>query len=109
MDAIAAEEQKATQINDWLGYLETTRQAIELILTFVRERSNFTSIKAPRGFYEDKSENIELVRIKYTPAYGAYPTVSGNKYRYAIRFRKLCPENGNAGCDEDVMFSLACC
>jgi cell division protein ZapD len=100
---------KEQQINTWLEHLATTRQAISLILAFVRERSNFATIKAPKGFYQDNTENLEMLRIKYTPAYGAYPTVSGNKYRYAIRFMRLCDEVGKTNVEEDIMFSLSRC
>ncbi len=102
-------QDKKAQIDGWLEHLSSTREAIYLIQTFVRERSNFVNTKAPGGFYQDNSENLDMLRIKYTPAYGAYPTVSGNKYRYAIRFMRLCDEQGRTTVDEDVMFSLARC
>lgn len=103
------EQLKHTHIKGWLEHLDTTREAIYLIQTFVRERSTFASTKAVGGFYQDNTENLDMLRIKYTPAYGAYPTVSGNKYRYAIRFMRLCDETGRATVDEDVIFSLARC
>lgn len=102
-------QQKYQHIDNWLAQLKSTQQAINILLTFVRERGSFGSIKAKAGFYQDNTENIELLRIKYTPAYGAFPTVSGNKYRYAIRFMRLCDETGKINTDEDIMFSLARC
>lgn len=105
------EQQQNARIDSWLKQLTTIEEAIGLILSFVRERNPFTSIKAPGGFYQDNAENIELLRIQYTPAYGAYPTVSGNKYRYAIRFMQLTDEQeqGRESAQQDVIFSLACC
>lgn len=103
------EQLKQSHIKGWLDNLETTRETINLIQTFVRERSGFVSTKAKSGFYQDTAENLDMLRIKYTPAYGAYPTVSGNKYRYAIRFMRLCDEQGRTNVDEDVIFSLARC
>lgn len=103
------EQLKQTHVKGWLEQLSMTQEAITLIQTFVRERSGFVSTKAPGGFYQDNAENLDMLRIKYTPAYGAYPTVSGNKYRYAIRFMRLCDEQGRTTVDEDVIFSLARC
>jgi cell division protein ZapD len=102
-------QEKSQQISGWLAHLASTHEAIALVLNFARERGTFSSIKAANGFYQDNTENIELVRIKYTPAYGAYPTVSGNKYRYAVRFMRLCDQAGRTNVGEDIMFSLARC
>ena len=102
-------EEQQKQIDIWLAHLEPTQQALNLILAFVRERGSFETIKAPVGFYQNNTESIEMLRIKYTPAYGAFPTVSGNKYRYAVRFMRLCEQSGKTAVDEEIMFSLACC
>ena len=60
----------------------------------------------------DKSKNtdqFELLRLRYPLSYGCYPTVSGNKYRYAIRFMQLCDAQGRATSDKNISFDLACC
>ena len=51
----------------------------------------------------------ELLRIRYPVEAGVYPTVSGNKYRYAIRFMQLCDEAGRSNSDQSISFELACC
>jgi cell division protein ZapD len=104
-------EEQIEQINGWLEYLAPIEEAIDIILSFIRERSGFSSMKAIAGFYQDNTEKIELLRIQYTPAYGAYPTVSGNKHRYTIRFMRLNEkqEQGRACAEEDIIFSLARC
>jgi cell division protein ZapD len=41
---------------------------------------------------------------------GYYPVLSGNKYRYAIRFTLFMPnENGSSSTDADISFKLASC
>ena len=104
-------EQQQQQVQSWMSHLNALEQAVNMVMTFVRERGQFGSLKAPEGFYQDNTGNLELLRIQYTPAYGAFPTVSGNKYRYAIRFMQLCDESdtGRANVSQDIMFSLAKC
>ncbi|MFT5161789.1 MAG: cell division protein ZapD [Alteromonadaceae bacterium] len=100
---------QVSQVNDWLTLLAPIEEAIDIILSFVRERSTFSSVKALGGFYQDNAEKIELLRIQYTPAYGAYPTVSGNKYRYSIRFMQLNEDHDRTATEQDILFSLARC
>lgn len=101
--------QQAKEIEDWLECLTPIEEAIDIVLNFIRERNVFSSFKAKNGFYQGNTDNIELLRIQYTPAYGAYPTVSGNKHRYSIRFMQLCDQLGRVSAEEDIIFSLACC
>jgi len=104
-------DQRNAKLEHWLAPLGAIEQAVNMVMTFVRERGQFSSVKAPEGFYQDTTGDIEMLRIKYTPAYGAFPTVSGNKYRYALRFMQLCDEadTGRANVKQDIMFSLAKC
>ncbi len=104
-------EKQAEHIQNWLMRLSPVEEALNISLNFIRERSEFTSLKAVGGFYQDNAEKIELLRIKYTPAYEAYPTVSGNKHRYTIRFMQLCEdhEHGSIKAEQDILFSLARC
>ncbi|MFT4925557.1 MAG: cell division protein ZapD [Phenylobacterium sp.] len=102
-------EKHAEQINQWLIKLAPIEEAINITMSFIRERSPFLSLKAANGFYQSNTDHIELLRIKYTPSYGAYPTVSGNKHRYSIRFMKLCDQQGRTGVEEDIIFSLSTC
>lgn len=107
MDHTSRQQQAA----EWLEHIKVIEQTVSMIMTFIRERGQFNSLKAPEGFYQDNTGNLELLRIKYTPVYGAFPTVSGNKYRYAIRFMQLCDDSdtGRVNVSQDIMFSLAKC
>ncbi|MDP5142042.1 cell division protein ZapD [Rheinheimera baltica] len=93
----------------WCSELSLVQQAVSFILGFTREKGAFVEIKAKNGFYQSNTEQHELLRIRYTPLEHAYPTVSGNKYRYAIRFMQLCEETGRSNSDKHVSFQLACC
>jgi cell division protein ZapD len=69
----------------------------------------FQGVVAENGYYQSNTEQFELLRLNYPLDYGCYPTISGNKYRYAIRFMQLCDTQGRATSDKNIHFQLACC
>ena len=99
--------QKSAQ--EWIGQLQLVERAIRFVLTFIRERGQFQSVIAENGYYQSNTEQFELLRLNYPLEYGCYPTISGNKYRYAIRFMQLCDTQGRATSDKNIHFQLACC
>jgi cell division protein ZapD len=97
------------QAQEWIAHLSLVEQAISFVLTFIRERGLFQPVSADNGFFQSNTEQFELLRLRYPLAYGCYPTISGNKYRYAIRFMQLCDTQGRATTDQQIDFELACC
>jgi len=96
-------------IKKWLLQLEQVSDAISLILKFIRQRSNFEEINSTNGFYQNSGEGIILLRIKVAEVFPYYPTVSGNKFRYSIRFMEPCSSTGRKYFDQQVQFNLARC
>ncbi|MCB5228081.1 cell division protein ZapD [Alishewanella sp. 16-MA] len=101
--------ERQQQRAEWHNALQQTEQAIQFVLSFVRERGHFQTISSDNGFYQQNAEQFELLRIKYQQSGGSFPTVSGNRYRYAIRFMQLTEQAGRSVCAEAVSFQLACC
>jgi len=104
-------ESKQQDINRWLRELLPIQQAMEITLSFLRERGRFGLIQAEKGFYQGIAEDKnELIRVLCATDNGYYPMLSGNKYRYAIRFTLFVPSvDGNASLDSTVEFKLASC
>jgi cell division protein ZapD len=104
-------ENKQQNINRWLQELLPIQQAMEITLSFLRERGRFALIQAEKGFYQGIAEDKnELIRVLCATDNGYYPMLSGNKYRYAIRFTMFVPSvDGNASLDSIVEFKLASC
>ena len=96
-------------VKNWFADFQLVQHALTFVLKFCREKGQFTSVVAENGFYQSNTEQFELLRIRYDADNGVYPTVSGNKYRFAIRFMQLCDEMGRNSCEKDVSFALACC
>lgn len=95
----------------WMQEFTQISEAIDITLSFLRERGRFTAIEAPNGFYQGVADDKnELIRVYSSTDQGYYPTLSGNKYRYAIRFMLF-----NSGplesstVDSVISFKLASC
>ncbi|MEW6989280.1 cell division protein ZapD [Colwelliaceae bacterium 6441] len=96
-------------INGWLSLLVQISSALEIILKFIRQKSPFEVINCDNGFYQDNGEGILLLRIKVADNSIFYPTVSGNRFRYSIRFMLPCNETGRKYYNQHVKFELARC
>lgn len=96
-------------ISNWLDKLKELEQSIALVLKFLRQRSEFEIINTESGFYQDNGEGLLLLRIKLDKSAQYYPTVSGNKFRYSIRFMLPCEKDGRKYSNQATKFELARC
>jgi cell division protein ZapD len=102
-------EQVLNEANHWLSLLQQIHDALAINLKFVRQRCEFESIETESGFYQDSGEGICLLRIKVANDLAFYPTVSGNRFRYSIRFMLPCEKNGRKYSNQATKFQLARC
>mgnify|MGYP001027060082 CR=1 FL=1 len=93
----------------WLSLLTQISSSLSLILKFVRQRAEFKQITTESGFYQDNGEGLVLLRIKVADNLSFYPTISGNRFRYSIRFMMPCNETGRKYAKEATSFQLARC
>lgn len=91
----------------WLEGLHPLQNALNSLLTLIRQSDTFKPALSHRGFYQDSAEEGELVRIKLSSVHQVYPQVSGHKTRYAVRFLPLDSENGTIPLE--LPFEIACC
>jgi cell division protein ZapD len=102
-------DQRQQMALSWCAEFNLLQQAVGFVLGFCREKGQFSDVTAENGFYQSNTDQHELLRIRYPLDAGVYPTVSGNKYRYAIRFMQLCDEAGRSNSEKSICFGLACC
>jgi len=102
-------EQLAKDVLGWLGMLEQIKNSLDLVLKFIRQRARFKQIDTESGFYQDNGEGILLLRIKVAQQLPYYPTVSGNRFRYSIRFMSPCDKSGRKYSNNATSFELARC
>jgi len=96
-------------IQHWLSLLDQIRDALTLILKFIRQRADFEKISTESGFYQDSGEGLLLLRIKIHQDAQYFPTVSGNRFRYSIRFMLPCEQSGRRYSNQATEFELARC
>ncbi len=94
---------------DWLLLLQQINASLNLILKFVRQRAEFEEIESDSGFFQDNGEGLILLRIKVPNNLPYYPTISGNRFRYSIRFMMPCDETGRKYAKQAIKFQLAKC
>ncbi len=104
------DESKVKQeIQQWLNLLSDISSALAIVLKFIRQRAEFETIEADSGFYQDNGEGLLLLRIKLAKDAVFYPTISGNKFRYSIRFMLPCQHTGRRYANQATTFQLARC
>ena len=105
------EIQRANMVNHWLNNLKVIENATNLTLSFLRQRGRFQTVMATKGFFPGLAEDSgELVQVKLSVESGCYPILSGNKYRYALRFMSFSYGAEVAKpIDTDLEFQIASC
>ncbi|MGL1958658.1 MAG: cell division protein ZapD [Colwellia sp.] len=103
------EDKITTDTAQWLTLLYEVNASLSLILKFIRQRAEFETIETDSGFYQDNGEGLLLLRIKIEQSAQYYPSISGNKFRYSVRFMLPCEENGRRYSNQATKFQLARC
>lgn len=103
--------QRQSMITHWLGSLKVIDDATSLTLSFLRQRGRFENAVANKGFFPGLADDSgELVQVRLDTGSGCYPTLSGNKYRYALRFMQFTHGLEPAKpIDTDLEFQIASC
>ena len=101
--------QVTTECQHWLSLLAQISSSLSLIMKFVRQRAEFAHITTESGFYQDNGEGLVLLRIKVADDLPYYPTISGNRFRYSIRFMMPCNDAGRKYAKAATSFQLARC
>jgi cell division protein ZapD len=103
------EDSRQQTASKWCAELALLEQALGFVLGFCREKGQFSDVVAENGFYQSTTDQHELLRIRYSLDSEVYPTVSGNKHRFAIRFMHLCDDAGRSNSEKSISFQLASC
>ena len=96
-------------IASWTAQFSHVENALNVILKFIRLRGSFENIESDSGFYQDSGDGLVLLRIKTPKHANYYPSISGNLFRYSIRFMHPCSETGRRYANSTTHFKLAKC
>ncbi|MEE1675475.1 cell division protein ZapD [Agarivorans aestuarii] len=92
------------QVQQWLSPFQLVAEAISHLLKLLREQHSDIEVMAHKGFYQGVAADCGLLRIEVDTEYQCYPTVSGHKHRFAIKF--ISASNQDI---EDIPCRLYCC
>lgn len=95
------------QVQRWISHFSSVHDTLTLCMQLIRQLGTFRRLECLNHFYQDNSEDAELLRIRIPQALRIYPQVSGHKSRYAVRFLPL--ETNPNHRDTQFEFELACC
>jgi cell division protein ZapD len=102
-------ESTTQELNCWTNMFASISGSLYLVLKFIRLRGDFSTVETDSGFYQGNGENLSLLRIKTPDDADFYPTVSGNRFRYSIRFVIPCAESGRRYLKQPINFDLSKC
>lgn len=105
------QENKQTDVENWISQLTLIFESLQLLLSFLREKTSLQSITSSGGYYQGSAEErIELVRIQINNDDNMYPVVSGSRNRFGVKFMRFDRETGlSDAVTSSVTFHLACC
>ena len=101
------QQNRDNQVSQWLASLNPIQQALDLILDIIRNSVPYRKQTSLNGFYQNNSDEADLLRLKLDTSEPIYPQISGHKNRFAIRFMPVDAEHGII--PERLDFELACC
>lgn len=97
----------------WTQPFNDIRQAITLILSFIRNSSIPTQQQAEAGFFQlalDKDQPLQLLRVSLDKSIHCFAEISGGKHRFTIRFMKpTADSNSPTQTTENIRFELTNC
>lgn len=95
------------QVSRWVTSLQPVSESLIQLLEITRNSAIFRQQTCTNGFYQDNSDDMDLLRLQLDIGDELYPQISGHKNRFAIRFLPIDNENGKV--PEQINFALACC
>ncbi len=78
-------------IIEWMQPYRYLRQAIDLLLSNIRDSQKLEDTVAERGFYQDslsREKTLQLVRVEIPKMPDIYPEISAGIHRITIRFMR---------------------
>ncbi len=96
----------------WIQPFSTIRQAIDLILRFIRQSSTPSQETAQSGFFQqslDRGLPYQLLRVSIHQAAPYFAEISGGKHRFTVRFMTVADRDRPAQTSDDIDFLLTRC
>ena len=105
-------EQQQYDLSNWMKSLETTKEAISILLHLIRQSNKTTSITAHKGFYQDNLDaqnTCQLIRVALPKEALLFPEISAGKHRFSIKFYHTAMNNRPKASEKNILFDLMLC
>ncbi len=104
--------QRRADLNGWRLTLHPLAEALQVLLSLLRESGNLQRMAAPGGQFQQsltQNKTYQLMRVRVDETLGLVPEITGHRLMVAVRFMRPDAEGRlrNAGSDTD--FELALC
>ncbi|WP_133408343.1 cell division protein ZapD [Parashewanella tropica] len=99
-------KERKQQYQAWIAHFLPLLDGVKLLLELTRNSTEFEPHTAESGFYQGNGDNLSLVRVRLGANPSSYPTISGNRNRFAIHFMDFRLQKHFDG---NVSFELATC
>ncbi len=99
-------------LEQWIQPFTTIRQAIDLILRFIRQSSMPSQEIAESGFYQqslDRGLPYHLLRVSIHQTLPYFAEISGGKHRFTIRFMAAIDSERPSQTNDNINFELTRC
>ena len=106
------QQERSLQLDDWRHEVSAVQEAVELLLSLIRNSAVPSQETATNGFYQKSlpgNVTAQLLRVWIPTAGGFYAEISGGKHRFSIRFMDCADWQHPAQVDSHVSFSLSIC
>ena len=103
---------RKSDLSGWLQPFEIIRDAIDILLKFIRQSAAPTAETAELGFFQktlDHSLPYQLLRVAVRSDAGYFAEISGGKHRFTIRFMQPNEHDRPTQTPENVTFQLTSC
>jgi cell division protein ZapD len=110
------EQDESTRLKDlerWSSPFTDVRNAIKLILNFIRNSDSPSQEVAVAGFFQfslDRSQPYQLIKVSVDKSLPCFAEISGGKHRCSIRFMAPSADDKRPSqSPDDIPFALTCC
>ena len=104
---------RSRDLTRFLNHFDQIGQAIQLIMTLIRNSTPMKPMLASAGLYQrtlDPNLPFQMVRIALPAELPCFAELSGGRHRFTARFMLFSSLKGRATqTDQDIEFELACC
>lgn len=107
-----ADEQRQTDLNQWISTLRPLADAIHLLLRLLRDSGVPQKMMVAGGQFQQnlpQNRTFQLLRMALDPSLGLIPEISGNRLMVSIRMMRQGDDHRLHACQEEASFELALC